>query len=164
LYYYVKTPRGRYAFDRFKITMPRFGHIIRNLYIARMAETLSTLVKSGVPILEGIEITSNVVGNEVYRKVLMEAQESVRGGGTISATFKEYEEIPVLASSMLLTGEKTGRIDFMLDNILKFYKAEAENSIQNISQLIEPILILLLGLGVGLLVSAVLLPIYSTIG
>ncbi|MDO8669290.1 MAG: type II secretion system F family protein, partial [Candidatus Buchananbacteria bacterium] len=84
--------------------------------------------------------------------------------GTISEVFEKYKEIPPLVSSMLIIGEKTGRTYFMLENIFNFYKAVSENSVQNLSQLIEPVLILILGVGVGLLVSAVLLPIYSLVG
>lgn len=164
LIYYVKTSRGRERFDNFKIKIPRFGEIIRNLYLARIAETLATLIKSGVPILDGINITADVVGNVVYRDILLRAGENVRGGGTISEIFEQYEEIPPLVTSMLVIGEKTGRTEFMLENIFNFYKAESENSVQNLSQLIEPVLILILGLGVGLLVSAILLPIYSLVG
>lgn len=164
LIYYLKTPRGRERLDNFKIKMPRFGEITRNFYLARIAETLATLIKSDVPILDGIGITADVVGNDVYRKILLQAQKNVQGGGTISEVFEKYKEIPQLVSSMLVIGEKTGRTDFMLENIFNFYKNESENSIQNLSQLIEPVLILILGLGVGLLVSAVLLPIYSLVG
>lgn len=164
LLHYVKTPQGRDKFDNFKIQMPQFGRVIRNFYLARIAETLATLIKSGVPILDGIGITADVVGNVIYRDILLQAQENVQSGGTISEVFEKYKEIPPLVSSMLVIGEKTGRTDFMLENIFNFYKAESENSIQNLSQLIEPVLILILGLGVGLLVSAVLLPIYSLVG
>ena len=93
----------------------------------------------------------------------MDAHENVKTGGTISQTFNEYEQVPHLVTSMLATGEKTGRVDTMLDNILRFYSTEAENDIKNLSQLIEPILILILGIGVGGLVAAILLPIYSLI-
>ena len=164
LLYYIKTPRGRDRFDNFKIKMPQFGKVIRSFYLARIAETLATLIKSGVPILDGIGITADVVGNEIYRSILLQAKENVQGGGTISEIFEKYNEIPTLVVSMLAIGEKTGRTDFMLENIFNFYKAESENSVQNLSQLIEPVLILVLGLGVGLLVSAVLLPIYSLVG
>ena len=163
LFYYIKTPAGQGRLDNFKIKMPQFGVIIRNFYIARIAETLATLIKSGVPILDGINITSDVVGNVVYKNILLEAKENVQGGGTMSEVFERHKEIPILVSSMLVIGEKTGRTDFMLENIFNFYKSESENSIQNLSQLIEPVLILILGLGVGLLVSAVLLPIYSMV-
>ncbi len=160
---YVKTPVGRYRLDNLKIKVPQFGEIIRNFYIARIAETLATLIRAGVPILDGINITSDVVGNAVYRNILLEARENVQGGGTMSEVFEKHKEIPVLVSSMLVIGEKTGRTDFMLENIFNFYKSESENSIQNLSQLIEPALILILGLGVGILVSAILLPIYSMV-
>ncbi|MEK7616157.1 MAG: type II secretion system F family protein [Patescibacteria group bacterium] len=160
---YVRTEQGRQAFDRFKIHIPKFGKIIRDLYIARIAETLSTLIHAGVPILEGVEITANVVGNEVYKKILMEARTSIQSGGTLSAMLQQHPEFPSLVSSMISTGERTGRTDFMLQHILKFYKTEAENDVANLSQLIEPLLILLLGIGVGGLVAAVLLPIYSLI-
>ncbi len=164
LFYYIRTPDGAMKFDRFKINLPQLGQVVRGFYIARIAETLATLIKSGVPILESLTITSNVAGNAVYRNILAKAQESVRGGGTISEVFELYnKEFPSLVSSMLAIGEKTGRTDFMLENIFNFYKTESENSIQNLSQLLEPILILILGIGVGVLVAAVLLPIYSLV-
>lgn len=164
IFYYAKTPEGRLKWDNIKIQLPQFGKVIRGFYLARIAETLSTLIKAGVPILEGIEITSNVVGNVIYRDILLEAKENVQGGGTISEVLSKYREFPPIVTSMLSIGEKTGRTDFMLENIFKFYKTEAENDIANLSQLIEPILILVLGLGVGILVSAILLPIYSLVG
>jgi type IV pilus assembly protein PilC len=162
-FYYIKTPTGRRRLDQFKIKAPEFGKISMNFYLARIAETLSTLIKAGVPILEGIDITANVVGNEIYKEILLEARENIRGGGTISQVLEKYKEFPVLVTSMMAIGEKTGRTDFMLENIFKFYKNEAENNIQNLSQLIEPVLILILGIGVAGLVSAVLLPIYSLV-
>lgn len=163
--FYLKTPQGKENFDNMQIKMPQFGGVSRNLYLARIAETLSTLIKAGVPILEGINITADVVGNLIYRKILLEAKENVQGGGAISEVFERYPiEFPPIVSSMLSIGEKTGRTDFMLENIYKFYNTESETEIQNLSQLIEPILILLLGLGVGVLVSAILLPIYSLVG
>jgi type IV pilus assembly protein PilC len=163
-FYSIGTPKGRDKFDSFKVKMPQFGKVVRNLYLARVAETLSTLIKAGVPILEGLTITSDVVGNVVYRNILLEAVENVRGGGTISEILDRYKEFPPLFTSMLSIGEKTGRTDFMLENIFKFYKTESENDVQNLSQLIEPVLILVLGVGVAGLVSAVLLPIYSLVG
>lgn len=161
---YIRTENGRYAFDRFKISMPRLGIIARNIYVARIAETLATLIKSGVPILEAIKITSEIAGNLIYRDILLEAQQNVRNGGSISAVFVKHNELPKLVSSMLAIGEKTGKTDFILNNIFKFYNAEAERDIQNLSQLIEPILILLLGLAAGILVAGILLPIFSLVG
>ena len=161
---YFKTKSGQYALDRVKISFPRLGIIARNIYIARMAETLSTLIKSGVPILEGIKITSEIVGNNFFKDMLLAAEQNVRNGGTISAILSENKDIPKLVSSMMAIGEKTGKTDFMLENIYKFYGTEAERDIQNLSQLIEPILILLLGVAAGLLVAGILLPIFSLVG
>ena len=163
-FYYIRSDQGRRRWDNLKLNVPQFKTLIRNFYLARLGETLSTLIKAGVPILNGLDITADVVGNTTYRMILLEAKENVRGGGTMSEVFANYDEFPTLVTSMLAVGERTGRTDFMLDNISKFYKTEAENSVQNLTQLIEPVLLLLLGLGVGLLVSAVLLPIYSLVG
>lgn len=161
---YTKTKEGRDKLDNLKLKLPIIGGTVKNLYIARISETLSTLFKSGVPVLEALIIASDVVGNKVYRDIILEAEKSVRAGGTISAAFSQYKEIPPIVSSMLAIGEKTGKTDFMLEHIFKFYKSEADTTIQNLSQLIEPILVLILGLAVGILVAAVLLPIYNLVG
>ncbi len=163
IYQYVQTTRGHYQWDRFKIRMPQFGNIVQNLYLARIAETLATLIKAGVPILDSLEITADVVGNDVYKNILIDARKNVQAGGTISEVLLANDDVPGLVGSMMQTGEKTGKTVSMLENILKFYKAEAENGVQNLSALIEPILMLILGVGVGILVSAVLLPIYSLV-
>lgn len=161
---YVGTVDGKRRLDYVKISFPRLGVVARNVYIARIAETLSTLIKSGVPILEGLKITSEIANHSLYREILIEAQQNVQNGGTVSEIFFKYpKEIPRLVASMLTIGEKTGKTDFMLENIFKFYNAEAERDIQNLSQLIEPILILLLGMGVALLVSAIMLPMFSLV-
>ena len=162
-YQYVRTKRGKRVWDRMIISVPRFGRIIRDMYLARIAETLVTLVQSNVPILDSLEIAADVVRNTIYREILLEAHENVKSGGTLSATLAMHQEFPPLVSSMLSTGERTGRSSAMLGNILKFYRTEAENDVQNLSQLVEPVLILFLGVGIGLLVAAILLPIYSLI-
>lgn len=163
IYYYLQSPDGKYRFDHLKISIPRFGKIVLSFYLSRIAETLSTLIKSGVPILESLAITADVVGNQFFEGVLTEAKISVQGGGTISGKLKEYAEIPRLMTSMLETGEKTGRTADMLDNVNKFYKGEADNSIQNLTQIIEPLLMVVLGVGVAIIVAAVLLPIFSMV-
>jgi len=160
---YVKTSEGRVVFDNIKINMPALGTVVRNLYLARISESLSTLIKSGIPILDAIHITSDLVGNANYQKILLDAEESVRGGGNISDVFNGYKEIPPLMSSMVAIGEKTGKLDFMLEHISKFYKSESDTTIDNIATLIEPILVLVLGVAVAVLVSAILLPIYNLV-
>jgi len=164
LWKYIGTPSGKAWLDNFKITMPSLGIIVRSLYLARISESLSTLIKSGVPILDSLRITSELVGNINYQKILLDAEKNVRGGGTISESFSKYIEIPPLFTSMVSIGEKTGKLDFMLSHLSKYYKSESENAIGSISQLIEPILVLILGVAVAILVSAILLPIYNLVG
>jgi type II secretory pathway component PulF len=161
---YFKTEEGKERFDEIKIRVPVLGTIVRNLYLARMAESLSTLIKAGVPILDGLRITADLVGNITYRKLILAAEDNVRGGGSISEVFTRSGEVPPLFTSMIAIGEKTGKIDFMMEHISKFYKSESETAIDSISQLIEPILVLILGFGVAILVSAILLPIYNLVG
>ena len=163
LYYYFRSEAGALRWDRMIIKMPQFGRIAQSFYLSRISETLSTLVKAGVPILDALSITADVVGNRVYQNILLAARASVQAGGNISQTFREFPEIPHLVSSMLETGEKTGRTAQMLDNILKFYKNEVDSAVQNLSQLIEPILMVILGIGVAIIVSAVLLPLFSMV-
>lgn len=162
--YYIGTPEGKEWLDKVKIKFPALGPVVMNLYLARIAESLTTLMKSGIPILDSLKITADLVGNSVYRKIMLDAEENVKSGGSISSALTKYKEIPPLFSSMVAIGERTGKIDFILEHVTKFYKAEAENSIQGISQIIEPALILLLGLGVAGLVSSILLPMYNVVG
>ena len=162
--YFIRTPQGVVWLDNIKIKIPGLGKIIRNLYLARMAESLSTLMKAGIPILDSLRITSELVGNIVYKSIIKDAEESVKGGSTISAALTKYSEIPPLFSSMIAIGERTGKMDFILEHIAKFYKSESENSINSISQILEPALILILGVAVAGLVSSILLPIYSVVG
>ena len=161
---YVRTSTGKAWLDNVKIKFPSLGVVVRNLYLARIAESLSTLIKSGIPILDAIKITSDLVGNENYRKIMLAAEDNVRGGGTMSEVMVKYGEIPPLFSSMVAIGEKTGKLDFMLEHLSKFYKSESDTTIDSISQLIEPILVLILGFGVAILVSSILLPIYNLVG
>jgi len=161
---YIMTTRGKIWLDHFKLRAPIFGGILKNLYIARLAESLATLIKAGISILDAIKITAELVGNRNYQDALLDAEESVRGGGNISDSFSKSPAIPPLVTSMVAIGERTGKLDYMLNHISKFYRSESENDIQNISQLIEPVLVFILGIGVAILVSSILLPIYNLVG
>lgn len=161
--FYSRTPAGKVQFDNIKIKMPLLGVVIRNLYLARIAESLATLMKSGIPIIDSLRITSDLVGNAAYKDIVLDAENNVKSGGSISSALAKYKEIPPLFSSMIAIGERTGRMDFILEHVSRFYKFESENSIQGISQIIEPALILLLGVGVAILVSSILLPIYNVV-
>ncbi|HEY4520499.1 MAG TPA: type II secretion system F family protein [Candidatus Paceibacterota bacterium] len=162
---YLRTPAGRVWYDKAKVRMPSLGIVVRNLYLARIAESLTTLIGAGISILDALQITADLVGNISYRNIIIDAQANVRNGGTISEIFSQHkEEIPPLFTSMTAIGEKTGKLDGMLQHVAKFYKSESDNAIDSISQLIEPVMVVLLGFGVAVLVSSILLPIYSLVG
>lgn len=161
---YLGTLEGKKWRDNILVTTPGLGSVVRNLYLARVAESLSTLIKSGIPILDSLKITADLVGNENYKSIMLLAEENVRSGGTISEILTKHIEVPPLFASMVAIGERTGKLDYMLEHVSKFYKSESENAIGSITQLIEPILVLVLGFAVAILVSSILLPIYSLVG
>ncbi|WKZ26965.1 MAG: type II secretion system F family protein [Candidatus Paceibacterota bacterium] len=162
LWRYIKTPTGRVQFDALQLRVPGFGKIFRNVYLSRIAEIFSTLIKSGVGILDAIKLVADLVGNKSYEALLLKVEQTVRGGGGVATTLAENPTlIPALMSSMVAIGEKTGKLDSMLTYVAKFYRAESESSVQSISSLVEPVLMLFLGFGVAVLVSAILLPLYS---
>ncbi len=161
---FIRTPHGKAILDDLAVNGPGIGGVIRNLYLARMAESLSTLIKSGIAILDSLKITSDLVGNATYQKIMLEAEENVRGGGSISEILIKHQEMPPLFTSMVAIGERTGKLDYMLEHVSKFYKSESETAINSITQLIEPVLVLVLGFAVAILVSSILLPIYSLVG
>lgn len=162
---WVKTTEGRRWWDNAKLKLPIFGIILKSLYLARISENMSTLIKSDIAILDALRVTSDIVDNVVYQDILLHAEEEVRGGGNISDVFRQYKEhVPSLMGSMIAIGERTGKLDRMLEHVSKFYRTESENRIDSIASLIEPVLVVVLGLGVAILVSSVLLPLYSLVG
>ncbi len=162
---WLKTPEGRLWWDRAKVKLPGFGVILKSVYLARIAENLSTLIKSDIAILDALRITAGVVDHDEYRDILLHAEEEVRGGGNISDVLRQYkEQIPAMMASMIAIGERTGKMDYMLEHVSKFYRTESENRLDSITSLIEPVLVTILGLGVAILVSSILLPMYSLTG
>ncbi|MDP3769824.1 MAG: type II secretion system F family protein [Candidatus Sungbacteria bacterium] len=161
---WAKTDEGRYFFDRLLIKIPIFGSLYRKLYLARMADNLRTLIVGGIPILRALSITGDVVGNVVYKKATDDAVESVKAGNTISSAFEKTPEIPKLVTGMIRIGEASGRLDFILGSIARFYQREVDSAVENMVALIEPILILFLGGGVAVLVASIMIPIYNLVG
>lgn len=158
------TAKGRLYLHYLQITAPILGEIYQKLYMARLTDNLRTLFVSGIPILRALTITSDVVGNEVYKQALEKAVESVKDGSTISSAFEKTPEIPVLVTQMIKVGETSGRLDSVLGNVAKFYQREVDSAFENLVALIEPALIIFLGVGVGILVAAVLVPLYNLVG
>lgn len=158
-----KSPEWRHTYDGLKLRLPIFGKLLQKIYLARFAETLSTLSSAGIAISQSLEITADVVGNSVYKRIILEADEAVRKGSNISAAFTRHSEILPMVTQMISIGEQTGKLDSILKQISAFFTEEVNRAFDNIVNLIEPILIVVLGVGVGILVAAILLPIYSLV-
>jgi len=163
-FHWKSKPKGKKVWDKYILKAPIFGKIISKLALSRFSSNLSTLIKGGLPISKAMEITADVVGNETYKDIILEAEEGIRRGEFISATFKMKNEIPPLVSQMILIGEKTGKLPFVLENLSLFYEKEVERMTENLVSLIEPLLILILGLGVGFIVVGIIMPIYQLAG
>lgn len=161
LWQYSRTDAGRQTFAHIQISIPVIGEIFRKIYISRISESLETLFTSGVPIVRSMSITANVVGNEIYERILNESAEAIKTGTSMSEAFSKYKEIPALVTQMVKIGEESGKMGFILKTMTGFYRKEVTNTLENLVSLIEPIMILVLGLGVGFLLVAVIGPIYS---
>jgi type II secretory pathway component PulF len=161
---WMRTDDGRAWWDGFKVKVPLFGSIMKSLYLSRVSENMATLIKSDIAILDALRVTGDIVDNVIYRDILLHTEEEVRGGGAISDVFRQYREhIPSLMSSMIAIGERTGKLDFMLGHVSSFYRTESERKLDTIASLIEPVLVLILGVGVAILVASILLPLYSLV-
>lgn len=158
---YVKTDRGGFVVARLLMDVPLVGEILRKFYIARLTDNLETLISGGVTVLRSLELSSEVVGSPLYKALILESANAVRGGVPISEAFSRYEYIPPLVVQMIKIGEETGKLNFMLKTMARFYRREVENTVDSLVGLIEPLMIILLGLGVGFLVVSVLMPIYN---
>ena len=158
---FSKTSKGRLIFDDLVIRLPLIGGLLRKIYLTRLADNLATLLAAGIPILRALEITAEVVSNRVYEKIILDAAESVKAGNAISYAFGKYREIPPLITQMIKVGEEAGRLDFILKSAAGFYQRDVDNLLENFVSLIEPALIIFLGLGVGVMVAAVLVPLYN---
>ena len=162
IHWYLKTPEGKKFFDRVSLKFPLIGDFLKKTYLSRLAENLSTLISGGLPIARALEITGEVVGNDVYRTIILETRDEVRRGEPISSVLARYPEaFPPVFGQMTLVGERTGTLDTSLMNIVVFYHKEVDRAIDNLLSLLEPILIVFLGLLVALFAISIILPLYQ---
>jgi len=159
-----KTEKGRLILDGLKLSLPYLGDLYRKLYLSRIADNLATMLLSGVAVVEAIEITGVVVDNAVYRDIMVEVGRDVRGGSSISGALGKHPEVPGIMVGMTKVGEESGELGKILTTLAKFYNREVTNAVDTLVGLIEPVMVVLLGLGVGILLAAVLLPIYNLAG
>jgi type IV pilus assembly protein PilC len=158
---YIKTPTGKAQADVLMLSLPPFSELFRKYYLARFADNLSMLIGSGVNIVSALQISSEVAGNEVYKKIIYNSMEDVKMGGSIAYAFENNKYVFPMVSKMMKIGEKTGKMDSVLKDVAGFYTKEVDIAVDGLTAIIEPILILILGGGVGLLVAAIIMPIYQ---
>ena len=160
---YYKTDGGRHVVDRLLLRLPIIGSVLRKIAVARFCRTLATLVSSGVPILDGLEITAKTSGNVIVEDAVMTTRRSIERGETISAPLKETAVFPAMVVQMIGVGEATGALDAMLSKIADFYEEEVDAAVAGLLTLLEPVMIAVLGVIVGGIVIAMYLPIFDLI-
>jgi type II secretory pathway component PulF len=161
LWKYNQTDEGRLQIDTLKLEVPYLGSLYRKLFLSRIADNLNTMITAGIPILRALEITSSVVDNRLYQLIIERTLMEVKGGSSLSKSFGNAPEIPGIMVQMIKVGEETGEVGNILRTLAKFYEREVTNAVDTLVGLIEPIMIVSLGVGVGILLAAVLMPIYN---
>jgi type IV pilus assembly protein PilC len=163
-FFYYKTPKGRYNIDWLLLKLPIFGPILRKIAVARFSRILSTLLSSGVPILQSLEITAKTSGNVIVEEAILKVRDGVERGESFVEPLKATEVFPHMVSQMIGVGEQTGALDAMLGKIADFYEEEVDAAIADLLALIEPALIAFLGVTIGSIVISMYLPLFSLIG
>jgi type IV pilus assembly protein PilC len=159
--YFKKTPMGKMLLDSWLLKLPVFGLLFQRIYLVRFTRSLQTLIIGGVNISKALSISSEVVSNQVYKNLIEETIKEVEDGNSITSVFENSKQIPKMVSQMMSIGEKSGRLDSVLGRITDFYGREINNIIANLMSLMEPIIMVVMGAGVGLMVAAVILPMYQ---
>jgi len=160
--HYVRTGEGRRTWSRFKLEIPFFGDLYKKLYLSVITDNMNTMITSGIPMVKSLEVSSAVVGNEVYKELLDQTLIAVKGGSSLSQSLSQYpSEIPSILVQMAKVGEETGELGSIFKTMAHFYQREVVNTIDTMVSLIEPAMIVMLGVGVGVLLASVLIPIYD---
>ncbi len=162
--FWYGTPKGRYAIDNMLLKLPLVGILLRKIAVARFTRTLGTLISSGVPILEGLDITGRTAGNAVIERALQKVRKSLEEGKSLTDPLKETDVFPGMVTQMIGVGEQTGAMDAMLQKIADFYEEEVDASVKDLLTALEPIMIVILGVAVGGIVISMYLPLFSLIG
>ncbi len=147
--------------DLVKLKLPVFGGLFQRIYVVRITRSLATLIVGGVPLTTALSITGDVVGNFVYEQLIRETVKEVEDGRSIATLFLESKEMPTMVSQMMKVGEQTGKLDQILNKLTDFYSRELENLVSNLTTLIEPLIMLVMGSAVGFVVIAIILPLYN---
>lgn len=158
---WIRSKAGSLLWDATKLQVPIFGSLFKKIYIVRFCRSLSTLVKGGVPITAALRITAEVVDNRAYAKLVLDTVSEVEDGNSISTLFMTSKLMPKMLSQMINIGERTGRVDTVLERLSEFYTREIDNLVTGLTSLIEPMILMIMGVGVGGMVAAIMLPMFK---
>ena len=158
---WTRSKAGKITWDTMKVKFPIFGPLFKKIYIVRFTRSLSTLIKGGVPIATALRITAEVVDNEAYEELIMQTVLEVEGGNSLATVFVKSDLMPTMLPQMMIIGERTGKLDIVLEKLSGFYTREIDNLVNALTSLIEPLLLVIMGVGVGVMVAAIMLPIFQ---
>jgi type II secretory pathway component PulF len=156
-----KTPAGRMLIDYLKLKIPLFSTLFNRIYVVRFTRSFATLIHGGVDQVKALEIVSAIVGNQVWKKMVYDTIQEVNEGNSLTTAFRRNKNVPAMMNQMIAVGEETGRLQDVLNRVADFYKREVDALVSNLVTLIEPMIMVLLGVAVGVMVSAILLPMYQ---
>jgi type IV pilus assembly protein PilC len=159
--YYISTPSGRRNWDILKIRFPIIGGIFQKIYLARFSRNLSTLIIGGIPIIKAMQIVAETINNTIYREIILDTVTKIQSGRTISEGLAGHSEFPAIVTQMVRVGEQTAQLDDIMGKLANFYEKEVDSKVATLTTLLEPIIMIILGIGVGILVAGILLPIYN---
>lgn len=159
--FYISTVSGRYNWDKIKIRIPVIGDIFKKIYLARFARNLSTLVVGGIPIIKALQIVAEIINNVIYREIILDTVTKIQEGKSISEGLSGHPEFPSIVTQMVRVGEQTAQLDDIMSKLAGFYEKEVDAKVSTLTTLLEPIIMIILGIGVGVLVAGILLPIYN---
>ncbi|PKL72502.1 phytochrome sensor protein [Candidatus Kuenenbacteria bacterium HGW-Kuenenbacteria-1] len=158
---YIHTLAGREQWDFLKLKLPVFGGLSQKIYLVRFSQGLASLIVGGIPLSQGLKIIADLIGNVIYKDLILKTLKEIEDGHSITTVFEQSKVVPSLVTQMMSVGEKTGRLDNVLNKIAEFYSREINNTVSNLTALIEPMVILLLGGAVGIMVAAIIMPMYN---
>jgi len=161
IHYGLKTEKGRRIWDGIKLKLPVFGHLFQLIYIVRFTRSMETLLAGGVDTVTALGAVAEIVSNQIYRDIILETKREVSDGNSIVTVFSANRDVPVMLSQMLAVGEETGKMQEILSRLSGFYGRETENTVASLVTLIEPVIMVVMGVAVGTMVAAVILPMYS---
>ena len=161
LSYWKKTPKGKRIWDEVILYMPVFGMLLQRIYLVRFTRSFGTLIEGGVDIPASLDVCADVVGNDKYKELIAATKKEVMDGNSIAVVFEKEKVMPKMVSQMMVVGEETGRLSEVLDKLTSFYSRELSNLVDNLVSAIEPIIMLVMGGAVGIMVAAIMLPMYQ---